>query len=158
MKHPAVLPPYAAFVKRRSSVTLAGDELVQASLRVLRRQLPLLPEANPFSNFKPRFESDLQWLASEPIETFHQYSFATLRQFGSCYEVASTYLGWLQSQGVSQLERPITAFTELSSGAKTMQFQLARAMARKKPMDLSILDQMAATWHTAMEDLKARFL
>ena len=157
VKHPAVLPPYAEFVKRRSSAALAGDELVQVSLKLLRRQLPLLPEANPFAKFKPRFEADLQWLASEPIETFHQYSFATLRQFGSCYEVAATYLRWLQSHGVSPLERPIAAFTELSTGAKTMQFQLARATARKKPMDLSILDQMATTWESATEELKARF-
>ena len=157
VKHPTVLPPYAEFVKRRSSATLIGDELVQVSLKLLRRQLKLLPEGNPFVRFKPRFEADLQWLANEPIEIFHQYSFATLRQFGSCYEVAATYLSWLQSQGVSPLERPIAAFTELSTGAKTMQFQLARAMARKKPMDLSILDQMATTWELTMEELKTLF-
>lgn len=158
VKHPTVLPPYAEFAKRRLSGVPAGEDLLQGSLKLLRRQLNLLPDANPFEKFKPRFESDLQWLANEPIETFHQYSFATLRQFGSCYEVASTYLNWLQSQGVSQLERSIAAFSELSTGAKTMQFQLARAMTRKKPMDLSVLDQMAATWHTATEDLKARSL
>jgi len=158
VKHPAVLPPYAEFVKRRSTAALKGDDLVKGSLKLLRRQLHLLPEANPFEKFKPQFEADLQWLANEPIETFHQYSFATLRQFGSCYEVAATYLSWLQTQDVSQLERPIAAFSELSTGAKTMQFQLARAMTRKRSMDLSILDQMAATWEKAIADLKARFL
>ena len=157
VKHPTVLPPYAEFVKRRTTAPLAGDDLLQAPLRLLRRQLPLLPEANPFAKFKPRFEADLRWLATEPIETFHQYSFATLRQFGSCYEVAAAYLSWLQSQGISQLERPTAAFSELSANAKTMQFQLARAMARKKPMDLSILDQMATTWATAIDGMKAVF-
>ena len=158
VKHPAVLPPYAEFVKRRSSVALAGDDLVKMSLKLLRRQLHMLPEVNPFEKFKPRFEADLQWLTNEPIETFHQYSFATLRQFGSCFELAATYLRWLQTQAVCQLERPIAAFSELSTGAKTMQFQLARAMARKKPIDLSIPDQMATTWETAVADLKAQFL
>lgn len=157
VKHPAVLPPYVEFVKRRSPVTLAGGDLVRLSLTLLRRQLHRLPAVNPFRTFKPRFETDLQWLANEPIETFHHYSFATLRQFGACFELAATYLRWLQSQNVAPLERPIAALTELSTGAKTMQFQLARAMARKKPMDLSILDQMATTWETAIEDLKARF-
>lgn len=157
VKHPAVLPPYTEFVKRRSSVALSGDELLQASLKLLRRQLPLLPESNPFAKFKPRFEADLHWLANEPIETFHQYSFATLRQFGACFELAATYLRWLQTRDISPLERPIAAFSELSTGAKTMQFQLARAMARKKPMDLSILDQMATTWEVAMGDLKTQF-
>ena len=71
--------------------------------------------------------------------------------------MAATYLSWLQSQGISQLERPTAAFSELSANAKTMQFQLARAMARKKPMDLSILDQMATTWATAIDGMKAVF-
>jgi uncharacterized protein DUF1839 len=157
VKHPAILPPYTEFVKRRSSVPLAGDELLRTSLKLLHRRMRLLPEANPFKKFKPRYEADLQWLSNEPIETFHQYSFATLRQFGACFELAATYLSWLQAQGVSRLERPSAAFLELSTSAKTMQFQLARAMARKKPLDLSILDQMAITWEIAIDDLKTLF-
>ena len=157
VQHPAVLPPYTEFVKRRSSATLAGDELLQTSLKLLRRQMRRLPDANPFAKFKPRYEADLHWLTNEPIETFHQYSFATLRQFGACFELAATYLRWLQTQNVSQLERPIAGFFELSTTAKTMQFQLARAMARKKPLDLAILDQMATTWETAIDDLKTQF-
>ena len=47
VKHPTVLPPYAEFVKRRSSIPLTDNELVQTSLKMLRRQLGLLPEANP---------------------------------------------------------------------------------------------------------------
>jgi hypothetical protein len=67
---------------------------------LLRRQLQRLPDVNPFEKFRVRFEADMQWLINEPIATFHQYSFATLRQFGSCYELAGTYLKWLQSHGV----------------------------------------------------------
>ena len=124
----------------------------------LAAELGRLPDVNPFEKFKPRFESDLQWLANEPIETFHQYSFATLRQFGACYELAATYLRWLHGRSVWGLERAIEQFDGLSSGAKSMQFQLARAMARKRTLDLSPIDQMAAMWRTATEDLKTRFL
>ena len=60
-------------------------------------------------------------------------------------------------QNAAQLERSIAAMTVLSTSAKTMQFQLARAMARKKPLDLSIVDQMATTWETVIEDLKTQF-
>ena len=63
----------------------------------------------------------------------------------------------LSTRNIPELERPIAAYLELSTGAKTMQFQLARAMACKKPLDLSILDQMATTWEVAIGDLKARF-
>ena len=152
--NPAMLPPYVEFVKRRETAPLSGEKLKHASIRLLQRQLQLLPEANPFKKFKPRFEADLQWLATEPLETFHLYSFATLRQFGACYELAATYLGWLQSQDVAQLEVPIEAFTDLSTGAKTMQFNLARAMMRKKPLDLSSIDLMASRWQTAVDHLK----
>ena len=155
--HPAILPPYVEFVKHRSPMALAGDDLLKMSLKLLRRQLRMLPTVNPFQKFKLRFAADLQWLTNEPIETFHQYSFATLRQFGACYELAATYLRWLQMQNAAQLERSIAAMNVLSTSAKTMQFQLARAMARKKPLDLSIVDQMATTWETVIEDLKTQF-
>jgi hypothetical protein len=153
--NPSILPPYAEFVKRRTAAAPRGEALLQASLRILQRQLQLLPETNPFEKFKPRFDTDLQWLDGEPLETFHQYSFATLRQFGACYELAATYLGWLQAQHVAGLEVPIAAFTDLSSGAKTVQFHLARAMIRKKPLDLSALDTMAARWQTAVDHLNS---
>ena len=100
----------------------------------------------------------MQWLINEPIATFHQYSFATLRQFGSCYELAGTYLKWLQSQGVSGLDAATESILRLSTGAKTLQFQLARAMARKKAIDFTPVDQMAEHWTLAMQQLKAAFL
>jgi hypothetical protein len=100
----------------------------------------------------------MEWLVNEPLETFHQYSFATLRQFGACYELAVTYLSWLQAQSVPHLEPAIAALADLSSGAKTMQFHLARAMARKKPLDLTPIDTMGTRWSAAMEHLKGHVL
>ena len=152
-----MLPPYVEIVKRRRTTPPRQNELVQTSLRLLRRQLDRLPEANPFEEFKARFQGDLTWLAQEPLETFHQYSFATLRQFGACYEQSATYLRWLREYTALPLDRAVQTFAELSTGAKTLQFQLARTMARKKPMDLAPLDQLAAKWVTGMSELKAIF-
>ncbi|MDB5335344.1 MAG: hypothetical protein JWN70_963, partial [Planctomycetaceae bacterium] len=87
-----------------------------------------------------------------------QYSLATLRQFGECYEIAATYLRWLQAHEISGLEEPATAFARLSTSAKSMQFQLARSMMRKKPLDLTPVDDMAAVWSSAMDHLKMRLL
>lgn len=156
--HPSVLPPYVEIAKRRGPIVLTGEALTQASLNRMAAELSRLPDVNPFEKFKPRFQNDLAWLANEPIETFHQYSFATLRQFGACYELAGTYLRWLKSRGVGGLEQALEQFNGLSSSAKTLQFQLARAMARKRTLDLSPVDQMAAMWKTATEDLKSKFL
>jgi hypothetical protein len=153
----ALLPPYVEFVKRRPNRALHGDDLVQASLQCLRHHLERVPKANPFEAFKTRFETDLPWLSSEGLETFHLYSFVTLRQFGACYELAATYLQWLQERTHQPLQIPIAAFTDLATGAKTLQFHLARMIARKKPLDLASLERMADSWRTAIEELRHIF-
>jgi len=153
---PAMLPPYAEFVKLREAPQ-TGDSLLATSLRLLKKHLALVPAENPFVAFKARFERDLSGLLRESIETFHQYSFATLRQYGACYELSATYLEWLAAQGEEGLEDAIRAFRELSEAAKAFQFQLARAMARKKPLDLAPLDAMAERWERGIGGLKARY-
>jgi hypothetical protein len=153
---PAMLPPYTEFVKIRRR---DGDdrELLQKSLALFRRHLEMVPAENPFLAFKARFEQDLQQLLNEPLETFHTYSFATLRQYGACFELAATYLQWLTSQGEEGLDEATRTFLEISESAKTLQFQLARAMSRKKPLDLSPLDAMAERWERGIRALKARY-
>jgi hypothetical protein len=153
---PAMLPPYVEIVKRRPSREVTRQRLARTSFSLLKRQLALIPESNPFVKFKPRFEADLQWLTQESLEVFHQYSFATLRQFGACYEMAALYLDWLEERGITGLNPARDAFNMLSTGAKTLQFQLARAMARKKPLSLTPLDDLAVAWQTAMDFLKSR--
>jgi len=155
---PAILPPYVEFVKFHTGMKTSGRTLVDRSLSVLQKQLALIPDTNPFPAFKSRMQADLQWLLTEPIETFHLYSFATLRQFGACYELSSTYLRWLMQHGETGLEDITRSFTELSDSAKAMQFQLARAMARNRTLDLSTLDNMAESWQRGTSALKARFL
>lgn len=152
---PSRLPPYVEFVKLRAGEALFDQDLVQASIKILRRQLRLVPSANPFAAYKTRFEIDMRWLINESMETFHRYSFATLRQFGACFELCATYLQWLDERKTPGLAKSIRAFQELSTGAKTIQFQLARAMARKKPLDLAILDSLAQTWQEGIGELRA---
>src|SRR5205085_2920530 len=84
---------------------------------------------------KARFQIDLAWLATETLEMFHRYSFATLRQFGACYELAATYLRWLGQYSGRDFDVPIRIFTEIATDAKTLQFQFARAVARKRTLD-----------------------
>jgi hypothetical protein len=153
-RDPAILPPYAEFVKVRET---SNGALLPASLQLLKKHLSLVPNANPFESFKARFQSDLEGLLQESLDTFHQYSFATLRQYGACYELSATYLQWLAAQGERDLEGMTRPFLDLAEGAKTFQFQLARAMARKKLLDLSPLDTMAEKWEQGTRALKARY-
>ncbi|MEK6749613.1 MAG: DUF1839 family protein [Pseudomonadota bacterium] len=146
-----VLPPYVEFVKPHSARALQGAALCEASLKLLRRYLDLTPKTNPYIVFKERFAQDLPGLMQADIKLFHQYSFATLRQCGACYELTATYLEWLAAQRRSlDCRAGIEVFRELANAAKAYQFQLARAINRKKPLDLSPLDEMALRWERGL--------
>jgi len=155
---PAVLSPYVEIAKRRKVARLDEARVLEISLLLLRKHLKLLPVNNPFHAFKVQLEKDLEWLMEENIGTFHQYSFATLRQFGACYELSATYLGWLESQNESGIVGAREAIKSISKAAKAYQFQLARAMSRKKPLDLAPIDTMAKYWEVGMTQLANKYL
>lgn len=154
---PEYLPPYAEIAKSRGP-GLTGMNLVAASVALLREHLQRLPSENPFETFLPRFTSDLQWLTTADLEQFHQYSFATLRQFGACFELTTSYLQWLRDHGVDGLEAATQAYTALSAGAKSLQFNLARAMARKRQLDPAPVQELARHWDIGVTQLRNRFL
>ena len=152
--HERMLPPYIEFVKtapRFQRPDAAG--LVALSLESLRDHLRRLPATNPFIPFKQKFSADLEWLMQADIGVFHAYSFATLRQYGACFELAETYLRWLAERGCANLAQSSDALQQISQQTKAFQFQLARSMARKKPLDLAPLDAMAGHWDIAMNAL-----
>lgn len=155
--HPRMLPPYVELAKFREKTQRPLGELRDISLDILRRQLKLVPNANPFYAFKQRFERDLEWLMAADISVFHKYSFATLRQYGACFELAQTYTQWLGQQRVEGVDTATAAFGEIAQTAKAFQFQLARSMARKKPLDLAAVDGMAGAWERGISSLQARF-
>ena len=124
---------------------------------VLARHLARAPRDNPFPRFRARLERDLEWLMRSGLERFHAYSFANLRQYGACFELASSYLGWLGGHGVRGLEAPGLALRNIAETAKRLQFQLARSMSRGKALDLAAVDAMAAQWTLAMGELQGRF-
>jgi len=156
--HENVLPPYVEYIKWRADFTPPRNgALIGRSLEKLRGHLGRVPRANPFSRFKARFERDLDWLMGADIGRFHAYSFATLRQYGACFELASTYLRWLGAQGIAGMEAPSEELLGIAENAKALQFQFARSMARKKMLDLGPLDEMGEQWERAMNPLLARF-
>ena len=155
--HDRMLPPYIEYVKAVRDPVPPGDGLVEASLSCLGEHLRLLPRDNPFASFRQRFETDLEWLLGEPIETFHQYSFATLRQYGACFELVETYLSWLAKNGEGGLDESIEAINGISTTAKTFQFQLARAMARGRDLPLDPIDRMGDLWDVGLRPLVQRY-
>ncbi len=115
-----------------------------------------MPRDNPFPRFRERLERDLEWLMRSDIGRFHAYSFANLRQYGACFELAESYLRWLGGHGVEGLEAPAARLRDIAETAKRFQFQLARSMARGKPLELAPIGAMAAQWSAAMGELQSR--
>jgi hypothetical protein len=156
--HERMLPPYVEFVKTRVNHTpLNNSELLAKSLGLLNKHLQLVPAKNPFTIFKEKFKQDLEWLMQADMDAFHIYSFSNLRQYGACFELTETYLRWLSQNDIDGLDICAAAFNQIAQTAKAFQFQLARSMARKKPIDLAALDTMAAAWDQGMSILNNRF-
>jgi hypothetical protein len=151
-----ILPPYAETVKLSQMIVRSDDELRPLSHSMLLRQLRQLPQSNPFYRFKERFAADFEWLIQQPIDTFHQYAFVTFRQFGACFELASHFLNWLAPNN-GNLQKAAVAFKAISEQTKIYQFQLARAVTRKKSLRLETIDELAAHWATAIDYLKLEF-
>jgi len=154
--HERMLPPYVELIKVRGHCVNQKSTL-EKSIGILRRELASAPRRNPFQGFRNRFRADLEWLSDSPMEVFHRYAFATFRQFGTCFELAQVYLEWLGGQGEEGLAESVDAFTRISSMAKIYQFQLARAMARNKPLPLTPIDDMGDCWQNGMDHLHRRF-
>jgi hypothetical protein len=156
--HERMLPPYIEYLKKLPNFKmLTSSELLAASLGLLKLHLQRVPLENPFQKFKIKFDRDLQWLLQADIEVFHAYSFVTMRMYGACFELAETYLRWLERQNTAHVANAASAFGEISQATKAFQFQLARSIARKKPLDLSPLDTMAEKWQLGIDELKQNF-
>ncbi len=156
--HERVLPPYVEYLKWRSGFAPPrGAALAEASVAILRRHVARMPRDNPFPRFRERFAAELEAMLGADLARFHAYSFANLRQYGACFELAETHLRWLAGHGVDGLEAPALALRHIAETAKAFQFQLARAMTRRKPLDLAPVGAMAAQWTLAADALHARF-
>ena len=153
--HDRMLPPFVELVKLHADPReISAEVLLGKSLDSFSKQLRWLPRKNPFVSFKAQFQKDLEWLMTQPIEMFHRYAFATLRQYGACFELCETYLQWLHDRGETKAGEAIESFKFIATTAKSFQFQLARAMARKKPLALEPLDAMGARWEQGTDLLK----
>jgi hypothetical protein len=69
-------------------------------------------------------------VAKRAPDFFHVYAFNTLRQLGANFELYGSHLTWLFA--ADEAQDAVAACKAISGGAKSLQFQLARAVARKR--------------------------
>ncbi|WP_417688222.1 DUF1839 family protein [Roseibium sp.] len=150
------LLPYTEFVKLPESLP-DTTELVRAALRLLEGHLRRAPTENPIQVFARQFAGQVEQVAERPFEFFHLYAFNTLRQLGANYELFSAHLDWLGENGVGGLETAADTARQISTACKAVQFQLARAVMRKKFDKLEgSLQPAVEAWDTLIDTLNNR--
>lgn len=153
---PQTLFPYCEFVKRESA-PFTGRALVDRSLALLRGHLQRRP-ADPIAAFRAEFPSHIELLATRSMDYFHQYAFNVPRQLGANFEMLGSYLRWLADNGQTDLNGAISACQTVSAACKALQFQLARAVNRKKFGDYdALLDTLATSYQFALTPLVAKY-
>jgi hypothetical protein len=153
-----VLPPYAEIAKLDAVRVLDAPVLVDRALALTRLHLAAAPSINPIAQHAARLTDDLAWLRNAPLDAFHQYAFATLRQAGACFGLTTAFLQWLDANGASGLREAAVAFDRVSVGAKTVQFKLARMVRLKRETDVAAdVAEMVAAWDEGMSRLTDRF-
>jgi hypothetical protein len=151
---PTQLPPYAEMVKLATLERPSPELLKARSTELLRFHLRRRPASNPFTRYRQRLERDLDWLRSQSLAFFHLYAFATLRQLGANYELAATYLRWLDQPAN---EAAAAQLESIGTSAKTLMLRLARAVTNKKPLDMAPFAALEAAWESALGQLASRY-
>lgn len=148
------LPPYTEFVKLEGLHRLPKNDLVAEALEMAREHFARRPHANPFASYKPRLGSDLDRLRSMPVDEFHRYAFATIRQFGANFELAADFCRWLETNQETGFSRPGHEFRAIAAESRALQFKIARAVTLERTFDPSpFLDGLSGRWDTAMAAL-----
>ncbi|WPE22057.1 DUF1839 family protein [Shinella zoogloeoides] len=146
--------PYTEFAKFPERLP---DEvhLRREAQRLLAVHFARRPSENPLAAFAKVFPAQVEAVADRPFGFFHKYAFNTLRQVGANFELAGSHLDWLAPDG--HLKDAADAARKVSETAKTVQFQLARAVTRRRFEPLATaLDPAVEAWDGLMAALAAR--
>lgn len=146
--------PYTEFAKFPLFIP-SEAAMRQEAMQLLTRHFPRRPAENPIRAFAQAFPAQVEQVAERPFAFFHKYAFNTLRQLGANFELAASHLDWLDPKA-SYADAALSA-RRISEVAKSAQFQLARAVTRKKFDALSgVLVPAIDAWDDMMGSLGQR--
>jgi hypothetical protein len=144
-----VLPPYTELVRFDAGSRLDGDELRAAARGLLRGHLDRLPETNPFERFGAQLAAELPALLEGDAQDYHDYAFATVRMFGSAFEITGSHVEWLLGPDGEAIA---ASFGRIVDTSKVLSLRLAR----RREFDPSpMISELAAAWDEAMTALEA---
>ena len=144
------IPPFVPYVEQ---VRLSPVHEMNAGniAEVARRNAAVRPPGNPVRELGRRVVEDSEWIRTAGMEAFHLWSFGLLRQCGASAELAGDVSEFLDASGFSGTAQAAAGFRSVAAGAKSVQFQMARA-ARGRVVDpRDQLDEMAVSWTQSMD-------
>ncbi|MDQ1181928.1 MULTISPECIES: DUF1839 family protein [unclassified Rhodococcus (in: high G+C Gram-positive bacteria)] len=150
---PVPLPPYIERIgidRDRLALGATHDDI---DLAVARSHVARRPRRNPVAALGDRVQADIPWIQQAGPEQFHLWSFGTLRQCGFTAELGADLARYLESRGVAGSDAAVAPFLDVATGAKSVQFKMARA-ARGRAVDVTgALHEMAQSWQYATDTL-----
>jgi hypothetical protein len=145
--------PYTEFAKFPATTPDAEAQRAEAR-RLLAHHLRRRPPVNPLATFAAQFSTQVEQVAERGMDFFHLYAFNTVRQFGANFELLATHLNWLDA---AEYAAEAAAAKQICDNAKTTQFMLARAVARRRFDPLATaLDPSVAAWEAIITGLSAK--
>ena len=145
------LPLFAELVRIDRLVKQPKIKLAEHSLQLLRLHFGRRPLKNPFVGFSLRLAEDLPKLQIRGLPYYHAWAFASIRQVGAAFELASANLRWLASCGQPGLEAPARSFDIISATSKALILKGARAVNAKRALESAdMLKQLAQAWDEGM--------
>ncbi|WP_312946905.1 DUF1839 family protein [Agrobacterium sp.] len=143
--------PYTEFAKFPDA-PVSQHHIRTVAEQLLRHHFARRPSKNPVRAFAKVFPAQVEAMADRPFGFFHKYAFNTLRQLGANFELTASHLQWLGGEvRFGEAQQHALRIAEIS---KTVQFQLARAITRRKfDALITVLDPAADAWDLLMQDL-----
>lgn len=153
---PEHMPFYVEAIRKDRLVHRPRGELTGMALGLLRKHLARRPADNPVARFGAQLADDVGTLSAQGLDVYHQWAFATLRQLGAAFESVALCLRWIADErsAMTGLAPAAEAFDEISDRAKVLLLKAARAVNRKRALDVADdVAVMTEAWQQGMDRL-----
>ena len=148
---PNHMPFFAELVRIDRMHRRPEDQLAAMSMDLLRRHMAWRPSSNPFDRFGQRLAAEMPGWKEEGLARYHAWTFATVRQAGSAFELAAENLRWLSAHGQGDLIPAAERCENIAAACKSLILKGARAACSGRLFDVhAMLGPMARDWDEAM--------
>jgi len=144
------LPPYCEVIKLERLLRHSPEHLREIARSLSQHHFDKRPAINPVSRYAHHMSEHMQWLVEGDEALFHAYSFSSLRQLGSAFEVLAEHMRWLRVEAGESAAA--AEFESVAAVAKRVMLKLARVSHSKRLTDVSpSFVEMADAWERGME-------